>query len=129
MPGRLDSLGTVAQRLVNSFGKTAQLTRITRVPNRATGKTATTAAAPETVVITPPEPFSAGRQGETQGQARIPGAVVKEGDLIADFAALDQAKPSIGDQLTFDGETFQIIAIGVVYSGENAALYPVQLRN
>lgn len=129
MPGRLDNLGEVAQRLVNDFGKTASLTRITKTANKTTGKSAIVRATPQTVVITPPETFQAGRQGETQGQSRIPGAVVKEGDLITDFAALDQAKPSIGDELTFDGETFQIIAIGTIYSGENAALYPVQLRN
>jgi len=123
MPGRLDTLGTVAQKLVNDFGKTVTLTRVTRTNNRATGKTTTTETT-ETVVVTPPVPFA----GETQGQRRIPGAVVKEGDIIADFAALDQDKPSIGDRLTIDGEDFQIIAIGTTYSGENAALYPVQLR-
>lgn len=128
MPGRLDSLGAVAKRLVDDFGKTATLTRFTRVNDRATGKTTATASAPETVIVTPPTPFATGNQGQTQGQRRIPGAVIQEGDLIAEFGALSQAKPSIGDRLTLDGEDFQIVAIGTTYSGENAALYPVQLR-
>ncbi len=123
MPGRLDTLGAVAQRLVNDFGKTMTLTRVIRTPNRATGKT-TTATTTETVVGTPPVPFA----GETQGERRFPGAVFKEGDLITELAALDQAKPSIGDRLLIDGDDFQIMAIGTTYSGENAALYPVQLR-
>lgn len=127
MPGRLDGLGAVAQRLVNDFGKSATLTRVTQTKNRATGKSTTTTTT-EAVVVTPPTSFSAGRQGETQGQHRIPGAAVEEGDLICDFAALDVAKPDIGDRLLIDGDDFQIIAIGVTYSGENAALFPVQLR-
>ena len=62
------------------------------------------------------------------GLARTTGTTVQEGDLVASVAANDVAIPDVGDRMTIDAIVYQIVGVGVTYSGEIAALYNVHLR-
>ncbi len=119
MPGALDGLGQTASDLVTKFGKSAVLTRITLTQNQLTG-TSTKATTTEPVIITPPAPFTASRRE---------GSTIQKGDSITSVAALDVAEPAIGDRLAIGSQVFQIVDVGTVWSGENAALYELGLDN
>jgi len=123
MPGKLDGLANTASALVTDFGKTATLTRVTKTSSAATGKS-TVSTATETVIVTPPVPPSA----LGAALSRLGGTSAEVGQFTCAVAANDVAEPAIGDRLTIDGRTYQIIAVTPVYAGEVAALYEMELR-
>lgn len=54
--------------------------------------------------------------------------VVQHGDRKVVMAALGVSLPQPSDKVVIDSETYNIIAVKVVWSGELAALYELQVR-
>ncbi len=124
MPGALDKLGETAQKLVGKMGKTYTLITAEIEPDPDTGISTSTETT-QSVVGTPPSPFSA---------KRMQGVEPQEGDMMVAIAARDLAvTPVIGSSLSFalDGiaTRWQIVAVDTLWSGELPALYKLQLRN
>ena len=110
----------LAARLIDRFGATASLETVSKSDDLATGKVNETATA-ASVKITPPEPFTVGL---------IDGTLVEAGDMTTLVAAegLNTAPHTNRDRLVFSGETWQIVGVEPIYSGDVAAAYRLQLR-
>ena len=111
----------LAARLIERFGATASLETVTKTDDLVTGKVTETVAA-AVIKITPPEPFTIGL---------IDGTLVEAGDMTTLVAAqeLSKAPAANRDRLVFASETWQIVAVDPIYSGDAATAYRLQLRN
>lgn len=120
MPGQLDTLRQTALDLVTKFGKDAVLRRYTSTFNVATGKNVKTSA-DTAVIITPPDPVN---------QRWINNGTAKFGDAMCSLAAqgLTVIPDTTTDKLVFDGREWQIVVVSPTYSGQQVALYTLQLR-
>ena len=120
MPGQLDSvLRPVAERLIEQFGGAIQYRQVTRAYSASTGKTTESETA-LSVIGTPPEPYN---------ESRIDGTVVQVGDISTLIKALNLGfTPEVGDKVTFNAETWQVVGVTPIYSGALPAAYELQLR-
>lgn len=111
----------LAARLIDRFGATAMLEIVTKSDDLASGKVTESVVSAD-LKITPPEPFTIGL---------IDGTLVEVGDMTTLVAAQDLTATPVAnrDRLVFAGESWQIVAIGPVYSGDKATAYRLQLRN
>ena len=110
--------GPIAQSMIRKFGKRLTLTRVTEgTYNPATSSTTNTTAS-ETVYgvveeYTPKE-FAAG--------------MVAVGDKKVTLAAQGITEPSLADKVTVGSKVYNVVAVGTIFSGDNAALYILQVR-
>lgn len=115
-----DTARAVAERLIGRFGKTVTIRRVIRGFDPATGKTTETTR-DFTARVSPPERFR---------EHLIDGTLVKAGDLQAQLAA--KGAPVVPeparDRIVIDGESYQVLRVDPVTSGEEAALYTLHLR-
>lgn len=110
----------LAERLIDKFGAGASLEIVTKTDDLASGKVSESVVATP-VNITPTEPFAIGQ---------IDGTLVQAGDLITLAAAqgLSTAPVANRDRLVFASETWQVVAVDPVYSGDSVAAYRLHLR-
>jgi len=110
----------LAARLIDKFGADASLETVTKTDDLATGKVTESVSA-AVVKITPPEPFTVGL---------IDGTLVEAGDLTTLVAAqgLSATPAANRDRLIFASETWQIVAVDPIFSGDAATAYRLQLR-
>jgi hypothetical protein len=120
MTGKLDSIMVpLADSLITDFGKTATYKQVTSTFSASTGKTTSTET-PSTVIVTPPAPYK---------QNRIDGTVVQTGDVTCNIAGQAISfTPQIGDRINLNSLDWQIVGVNPVFSGEQIALYKLQLR-
>jgi hypothetical protein len=121
MPGKLDSVMVpLAKKLVGDFGHTVTYKAITKTFAPGTGVTTNTTTSYTGVVITPPEPYKQNRINET---------TIKTGDVMTSVSqSAISFTPQIGDAVTLNGADWEVVAVNWVYSGEQVALYELQLR-
>ncbi len=107
-------------RLIDRFGAMASLEVVTKTDDLVSGNVTETVVSTE-IKITPPEPFTVGL---------IDGSLVEAGDMTSLVAARDlTARPAINrDRLVFALESWQIVAVDPIYSGDTATAYRLQLR-
>lgn len=110
----------LAARMIDQFGATASLETVSKTDDLATGKVSecVTVAA---IKITPPEPFTIGL---------IDGTLVEAGDMttLAVAQGLSAAPAANRDRLVFASETWRIVAVDPIYSGDTATAYRLHLR-
>ena len=111
----------LAARLIDRFGASASLETVTKTDDLTTGKVAESVATAE-LKITPPEPFSIGL---------IDGTLVEAGDMTTLVAAQSLSSIPVAnrDRLVFAAETWRIVTVGPIYSGDDVTAYRLQLRN
>ena len=115
------TLRPVARQLINQFGKTVTLSKVTQgTYDPVSGTYSSGCTTDHTVKVSPPESYD---------QADIDGSLVQRDDFEVQLAALGApAIPEIGDTITMDGESYSIITAPPVYSGELIAVYKLQCR-
>jgi len=120
MTGALDStMRGLASDLAGRLGKTVTYVEVTESFDPATGQTTTTTTETQLAAV-PPQSFNFDR---------IDDSVIKAGDAVVTLPVLDMPKePTTDDRLKMDGTTWQIVRVKPVASGENFALYEVQIR-
>jgi len=120
MPGKLDSvLVPLANKLVNDFGKTVTYKQRVSSYDATTGKTTFTETE-SSAIITPPEPYR---------QNRIDGTTIQAGDAVANIAGSSISfVPAISDRIDLNGSDWQVVRVNPVFSGEEVAIYELQLR-
>lgn len=117
----------VANKLVTKFGTTATYIRETKTYDPATGKNTVTRSS-TTIKVTPPiagvDTVGAFRKDVMQS------TTVGIYELTVAFAAssLSFEPNATTDKMTFRGKTYQIVRVLPVLSGDQVALYYVQLR-
>jgi hypothetical protein len=119
--------GGVADQLVSKFGTPATLVRETKTYDAATGKN-TVSTTSYSLKVTPP---IAGV--DTVGAYRkdsIVGSTVGMYELTVSFAAVSlPIEPNATtDKMIFRGTTYQIVRVLPIVSGDDTALWYVQLR-
>lgn len=120
MTGALDTkMRATAQRLVDKFGKPVTLRRTTSTFDPDTGTTTegTTDHSVNAVI----EPYD---------QRLIDGSIIQTGDMQASFPAKDlSVTPSTAtDIIIMDGDEWQIVNVGFIWSGEEVALFQAHVR-
>lgn len=121
MTGALDTrMRATASRLINKFGATMTLRRQAGVYDPATGKNTETAT-DYAIVGSPPSPVDL---------RRVDGEMIKQGDAETILAASDLtvAPDQTTDHIVFAGETWSVVAVEPIYSGEQVAAYQLRLR-
>lgn len=113
-------------RLLEKYGKPCTISRIIEgAYDPATGNISA-----ESVVTSTPfaliEDYS-GILQSSEGIALISGMIEKT-DRKVTIPAKGQDEPAPNDRLSIDGVTYSVISVGVVWSGEQAALYVMQVR-
>ena len=109
----------LAEQLVDdTFGFDATHRRVTRSYDVATGKNTSTSS-DVSVKITPPAPYE---------QRRIDGTVIQLGDQRVIMSSRSGVVPQSADFFIIGGQTWQVVAIFPIVSGEQTAAYEVQLR-
>ena len=108
-----------AQRLIAKYGKQVVFTKTTPgtfdpVSGTTTGATSTDT----TIKVAPPSSFDI---------KEVNGTSIQTGDVKVSVAALDYV-PDISQTVTFDSNTYNIISVSPVYSGDAVAKYDCQLR-
>ena len=116
-----DILIPAVQELMDELGKDVTWTReVGATYNPATGTVSGGTPTPATVKVTPPEEYE---------RRFVDGDVVKDGDAIIGIETDITFTPKAGDNVTIDGEVWECINVGRVYSGASVCLwYPVQIR-
>lgn len=110
----------LAARLIDTFGATASLETVSKTDDLASGKVSESVSA-TAVKITPPEPFAIGA---------IDSTLVQAGDVTTLVAAQGTSATPVAnrDRLVFAAQTWQIVAVDPIYSGDAVAAYRLQLR-
>jgi len=115
-----NALVPVSLDLINSFGKDGTFTvKDSEAYDPSTGVVSVTTS---TVVIkmSPPTPYE---------RRYINGDLVKAGDTEVLIAASGLTfTPDEGQKVEFDSETWNVVSVGRLYSGESIAVYRLQLR-
>ena len=115
----LDRLRSKVATIVSDKGKTVVYSVTTNTYVATTGVNTQTTTA-HTVKVTPP------KEPETR---LVDGVLVKQGDAFVSLADFEiPFTPKTGDEITFDSETWVVIAIEKLYSGELVALWNLQIR-
>lgn len=114
-------LRSISEDLIAQLGTTATLHTSTRSFSVATGQV-TVSDVNTTVQCTPPFPYE---------KERIDGTIVQSGDAETLIAAKTLATAPVAekDELTFAGIRWKVIAVNPVYSGDEVAVYVLQLRS
>ena len=120
MTGALDSeILPLAKELADEFGKAVTLVSVSETFDPATGNTTTTETT-HLVNAVPPQAFN---------KSRIDGSLIQAGDTVIGLPAQPLSDPpTTEDKLRFDGGTWTVVAVDPIYSGEQVALYNVQVR-
>lgn len=109
----------LAEQLIDdTFGFSVTHRRVTRTYDVSTGKNAVSNS-DTSVTITPPAPYE---------QRRIDGTVIQLGDQRIMLSAKSGIVPESTDFFIIGGQTWQVVAIFPIVSGEQTAAYEVQLR-
>lgn len=109
----------LALELIEELGKPVLFTIETKTHD-LTGKVTVTGTASHTRNITPPEPFDS---------RYVDGTLIKQDDVQCYVAASGLPfTPAKGIKVAIDGKLFHVEATRSVYSGEQVALYWMQLR-
>ena len=110
----------LAERLIDKFGAAATLETVAKTEDLVTGKVGESVVA-SPVKITPPEPFAIGQ---------IDGSLIQAGDMATVIAAkgLNAVPAANRDRLIFASETWQVVAVDPIYSGDSVTAYRLQLR-
>ena len=109
----------LATQLVdNTFGFSVTHRAVTRTYDVVTGKN-TVSNADTTISITPPSPYD---------QRRIDGTLIQLGDQRIMMSSLSGVVPKSADLFIIGGQTWQVVAVFPIVSGEQTAAYEVQLR-
>jgi hypothetical protein len=107
-----------SQLIDDTFGFDVTHRRVTRAYDPATGKN-TSSNADTTIKITPPAPYE---------QRRIDGTLIQLGDQRIMISSASGVVPISADLFIIGGQTWQVVAIFPIISGESTAAYEVQLR-
>lgn len=120
MPTAFDNIFVpLAETLVDdTFGLSVTHRRVTRTYDPATGKNTSTNS-DTSVKVTPPAPYE---------QRRIDGTVIQLGDQRIIQSSKSGIVPQSADIYIIGGQTWQVVAIFPMVSGEQTAAYEVQLR-
>lgn len=119
MTGKLDPLGGTVRRLVAAFGKTVTLVRPDIIYDPNTGGTYSTETE-FSVVVTPPREYSL---------ERVDGTLIHAGDTSIGLPTKNApVTPRESDKIRMDGNTWSIVQIEYLASGEEYAMYRLQLR-
>lgn len=115
-----DSLIPGVQDLLDELGKAATLRHVTASTYNPTTGAASKTTTDEAVKITPPSGYPAGM---------IDGDLVRHGDVKCLVAAQDLTNiPAEDDRVVYDSQTFGIVTVAPIYSGEQVCAYKLQLR-
>ena len=106
------------QLIDDTFGFTATHRRVSRTYNVATGKNVERNT-DTSIKITPPAPYE---------QRRIDGTVIQLGDQRIMLSSRAGVIPQSADLFIIGGQTWQVITVFPIISGEQTAAYEVQLR-
>lgn len=106
-------------RLLEKYGKPCTISRVTE----GTYDPATGSISAESVVTS--TPF--GLIEDYKGIDFISGMIEKT-DRKVTIPSQGQNEPVPNDRLTIDGVTYAVISVSIVWSGEQAALYVMQVR-
>lgn len=114
-----DTFRELAHDMIAEFGKIVTFTKTTPgtydpVSGTTTGSTTTNTS----IKVTPPSAFDI---------KEVNGTSIQTGDVKVSTAAVDHV-PDINQSVTFDGNTYNIISVSPVYSGDLVAKYDCQLR-
>jgi len=120
MTGKLDKrMRALGQRLVGTYGKSVTLRRTTSSFDPSTGQTteSTTDYATSGVL-------------ENYADSRTDGTLIQTGDLQVTVPALNLSvtPDQETDSLMIDSEAWTIVNLSRIYSGEQQALYQMQVR-
>lgn len=120
MPGKLDSVMVpLAKQLIGDFGLTVTYKVRSNSFDVTTGKTTFTESS-SSAIITPPEPYK---------QNRIDGSVIQQGDVMTSIAqSAISFVPTISDRVLFNSVDWEVVAVNPIFSGEQIAMYELQLR-
>jgi len=120
MTGGLDAdLRATAVELADELGKQITHVRITQSYDPTTGQTTETETT-ESVNAVPPQELDL---------SRVDGSLIQTGDTFVGLPAPSVSQvPSSNDSIRFDGDTWSVVRVQPIYSGEKVALYRVQLR-
>jgi hypothetical protein len=130
MTNRFDNIfGDLAVRLIdNTFGTTATLRKVARAYDSVAGSNTETVTDYEIKVT----PRTRGGVGIQQGSRveRFDGLTETEISYTSTAARTLPAGivPVIGDRLLYDGIDFAVIAVNITFSGDDAAVYQMELR-
>lgn len=115
-----DRMRQVALDLIETFGKVVTYTPTTRARNESTGETPETPGTPVALKVSPPEKFS---------RKLVDGNAIKKDDLQISLAAKDLAfTPVLNDLVTIDTVVYSVTDVNPVFSGEQEAIWTLQLR-
>lgn len=120
MTGALDAeMRDTAKELADELGKPVTITRETSSFDPSTGDTTTTTT-DYNANAAPPEQFNLDK---------VDGTLVQAGDVILAVPAKGLSiSPNTSDKAKFDGDTYTIASVRPRYSGEQVALWELQLR-
>lgn len=120
MTGALDAeMRALADDLTSEFGKTVTFVEVSKTFDPSTGSTTETTTE-TTLASVPPQDFAF---------SEMDGSLIQQGDLVIGLPAKTvPVEPTTQDRLKIDGDTWQIVAVRPVASGEQVALYNVQVR-
>ncbi len=107
-----------ADRLIGRFGASATFQQITvgaYDPNTGTAGNTVTSVPVQAVVL----PY---------GQRFIDGATILQGDLQAFLSVVGVSVPKAGDQLLWQGKTYQIISVKDTAPAGLSVIYELQVR-
>lgn len=109
----------LAHNLIAKYGKDVTFTKTTAgTYDPVTGTTTGSTTTDTSVKVTPPSAFDI---------KEVNGTSIQTGDVKVSTAAVDYV-PDINQSVTFDGNTYNIISVSPVYSGDLVAKYDCQLR-
>jgi len=120
MTGALDAeMRDLAVELIDEYGKAITVVRESTSFDPATGETTTTTT-DHLVNSAPPEDFAF---------SRIDGTLIQQGDTVVQVQAKSLTiTPLDSDKIKIDGDNWNVVQVGKVYSGELVALFVVHLR-
>jgi hypothetical protein len=122
MTGALDAeMRALAVELTDEFGKTVTLRRPGETTfDETTGESTTGSPSTQDVAATPPREYASDQ---------IDGSLIRRGDLRLSVPAKGLTfVPAVFDQVVLDGQTWGIQRVMPKYSGEQAAMYELQVR-
>lgn len=120
MPTAFDQIFVplATQLIDNTFGFDATHRRQSRTYDPATGKN-TVSNTDTTVKITPPNPYD---------QRRIDNTLIQQGDMMIMMSSNSGIVPQLSDKFVINSQTWQIVNVKPIVSGEQTAAYDIQLR-
>ena len=107
----------LAKTLSTAFGTDITITYVTAGSFNPTTQTAT----PSTSTSSVPAVISEFDVLEVNG-------LVEAGDVKVDVPALGITEPKADDTVTIGSDVFQVVSVRTTYSGDQAALYELQVR-